>query len=127
MSDLVYIAHPYLHRSNQVQAARIQLVKQYTEMLLEKDEVIPFAPIVMTRQFAMNGVQPKRGWYEWDLQYLKRCDEMHLLCLPGWRDSEGVQLEITFCQDNEIPITYIEYTHLIWELNARTRLIEQNV
>lgn len=38
------------------------------------------------------------------------CDELVVLLLPGWRESEGVQAEIDLALELDLPIRYLEPT-----------------
>jgi hypothetical protein len=39
---------------------------------------------------------------------LSRCDDLAVLCLPGWRESVGVRAGIVFAQEIGIPVRFIE-------------------
>lgn len=47
-------------------------------------------------------------WMEQDLPLLARCDEMAVLCLDGWENSNGVKKEIAFAEEHGIPVRYLE-------------------
>lgn len=46
-------------------------------------------------------------WEKHDLNLLKRCDELWVVCMPGWDKSSGVDAEIGFARRNKIKIRYI--------------------
>jgi hypothetical protein len=47
-------------------------------------------------------------WAGIDYNLILRCDMVIVLCLPGWKESEGVQKEIAFAKQNNIPVLYID-------------------
>lgn len=100
---LIYFASPYSHDDKVI---RVQRYRQMTEVLVrvinEQDAVIPFSPIVYTHPIDYH-VNRDFDWVEWDLHYLDRCDAMIVVMLDGWTQSEGVQAEIKYCKDNDIP------------------------
>jgi hypothetical protein len=42
-----------------------------------------------------------------DLQHLRRCDELVILTLDGWRENEGVQAEIRLAHELGEPIRHV--------------------
>lgn len=46
-------------------------------------------------------------WLRQNLAFLSRCDKMYVLQLEGWEKSDGVQREIAFATEHNIPIEYI--------------------
>jgi|SRR6056297_3572297 len=47
-------------------------------------------------------------WANIDYNLILRCDMVIVLCLPGWKESEGVQKEIAFAKQQNIPVIYID-------------------
>lgn len=33
-------------------------------------------------------------WRDYDTSFIEWCDELHVICIPGWNQSEGVTAEI---------------------------------
>ena len=48
-------------------------------------------------------------WENYCLDMLKRCDEMIVICLPGWTESNGVKGEMEFCKRTGKRVTFMEY------------------
>lgn len=46
-------------------------------------------------------------WMKMDLPILKNADELHVLCLDGWRTSRGVAREIEFAEQLGIPVKQV--------------------
>jgi nucleoside 2-deoxyribosyltransferase len=47
-------------------------------------------------------------WEDDNLNILARCDMLFVLTIKGWDISQGVQSEIAFAEQNQIPIIYID-------------------
>jgi len=47
-------------------------------------------------------------WADIDYNIILRCDMVIVLCIDGWKDSEGVQKEIAFAKQQNIPVIYID-------------------
>ena len=67
-----------------------------------------FSPIVSFTGLQQPGdCSPAHGWYEFDLAFMRRCQQLAVLQLPGWDDSIGIALEIGAAIALELPIEYI--------------------
>ena len=56
--------------------------------------------------------RPGGDWEFWkrvDTDFLERCDQLVVLCLPGWDKSVGVEAEVSIARglDNIISISYM--------------------
>ena len=102
---LIYIAAPYKHENPYVRAERVREATQYAAYLIDQDEPVfsPLSHSVEIERHRRNIVSPGR-WYDIDLQILQACTEMHILTLPGWEDSIGIQYEIAMAIAHKIPI-----------------------
>lgn len=110
MKPLIYISAPYTHPDIDIVANRMFRVTKYSAWSLKNGSHV-ICPLTMGHRFCDFYNQPKDQafWIDWCLNLLKRCDEMHVLCLPGgWERSDGVQKEIAFAKEHNIPIKYIE-------------------
>ena len=47
-------------------------------------------------------------WEDIDYNIILRCDMVIVFCQYGWQDSVGVQKEIAFALQNNIPVIYID-------------------
>lgn len=111
---MIYLAAPYNDRNPQVVNDRMHLVETVLA-LLSRDGKHAFSPLLM-HYVLDKGVDLPSGFEFWDslcFDFLKRCDEMIILTLPGWDTSRGVQAEINFCVEHDIPFTYMhpEWIH----------------
>lgn len=63
---------------------------------LMNDGHIVFSPISMSHPIAKQCGLPADWdyWKENDECFITWCDELHVACIPGWKESKGVQAEI---------------------------------
>ena len=54
------------------------------------------------------GYKEDQWWYEYDVGWLSHCNEMAILMLPGWAESEGVLIEIETAESLGIKIDYLK-------------------
>lgn len=111
---LVYLASPYSHSDPAVMEERYQKTIAAAAHLMKTGMVV-FAPIVHSHEIgkrlgkqAGGAIDPNTHefWMHQDLPILKRCDQLIVLTLEGWRESKGVTEEIQFAKDNNIFVTY---------------------
>jgi len=100
-----YLAAPYRDPSLSVQEFRIQKTTEVTTYLLNNN-IYVFSPLTYSNSF-INTVTFQE-WGEFDLHILKQtCDTLLILCLDGWKQSEGVQQEIDAAIAHKLDIKYL--------------------
>ncbi len=107
--NLIYLAVPYSHPSEEVRAKRHDLVTKATAKLFEAGHHV-YSPI--THSHAMQEHLSEQAttfetWSAFDLNILNRCEELWVLTLNGWDDSVGVQAEIQYARDRNKLIRYL--------------------
>lgn len=92
---MIYVASPYSHPSAAIRVYRYREVEKYTVDLLRARSWC-FSPIVHCHKMANRHSLPFTAdyWQEYNFHMLERADALHVLKLPGWEDSRGVQAEI---------------------------------
>lgn len=107
---LGYLACPYTHRERHVMHAR------YVQIAMIGAELIKagywfYCPIVHTHPIAHYGGMPLDDheiWLPFDRPMMERCDELWIVMMDGWKESRGIQHEITIFQEMGKPIKYLE-------------------
>ena len=104
---MIYLASPYSSALQTVRHNRYIQARDYTARQLFLGEVI-FSPIVYGHIFAEAHALPTdaRSWWQFNQAMMVRAVEIRVLQLPGWSESRGVAMEISFASENGIPITY---------------------
>ncbi len=103
---MIYLATPYSHRLASVRQARFLTACRFAAKLINEG-VDVFCPIAHSHPIAMYNVADDFVfWQAWDEWFLRRCDSMTVLMLPGWDISLGVASEITLAKELGIEIKY---------------------
>jgi len=107
---VVYLACPYVHENPAIIDIRVKkATKKAAELMQEGYNV--FSPLTHSDPIA-DYIDDKNRfshdfWLKRDIQIIKRCvDEMHVLCLDGWKESVGVGMEIDAANSLGLPVVY---------------------
>ena len=106
---LVYISCPFGHSNDYIVQNRVNISNSYYAHLL-KNNINAISPLTVgnvLRTYIPEHQWDSKFWMPIDLHLLEKCDEMHVMCLAGWRNSKGVKEEIEFCERVGIPVKYI--------------------
>lgn len=105
---LTYLASPYSHQDPEVRLQRFNLAcREAAEMMMAGQMV--FSPIAHIHPIALAGNLPLGFdyWETYDRRMIEACDEVHVLLLPGWKDSKGVTAEIAIAKELGRKVTYV--------------------
>ena len=111
MSKLIYLASPYSHPNPATRQLRFDMVCEFAARLASDGKIV-FCPIAHTHPLEKYGLP--RDWDFWqrfDQPFMDRCDELIVLCLPGWKDSTGVTDEILQFKKAGKPVSFEYYDH----------------
>jgi nucleoside 2-deoxyribosyltransferase len=106
----IYLASPYSHADQEVREHRYHAACRKAAQYASKGIAV-FAPIVhshplvpyMKAEDCMNFDL----WMKLDLPILKDADELHILCIEGWRASKGVTREVEYATQLGIPVRQV--------------------
>ncbi len=106
---MIYISCPYTHPDPSVQEYRYKMSCKAASKLFAAGIVCfnPLAHSVPAVEFGGCSLTHSQ-WLAIDLEILRRCDEMLLLGLEGWRQSVGVKDELFEALALGKPVTLIE-------------------
>ena len=91
---MIYLAGPYSHPDALVREARFDAACRATADLVHAGRVV-FSPIVHGHPLVRFGLPTDWSFWQWfNTEHLRRCDEMLVLQIDGWQESEGVRAEI---------------------------------
>ncbi|MBX3399531.1 MAG: DUF1937 family protein [Gemmataceae bacterium] len=105
---MIYLASPYSHPDPAVREERFRAACRATAALLRAGEVV-FSPIVHSHPLVE--FELPTAWSFWeriDRAHLKRCDEVAVLMLDGWRESVGVREEIGIARALGKPVRFLD-------------------
>jgi Domain of unknown function (DUF1937) len=91
---MIYLASPCSHPDPLVRQARFDAACRITAELIRAGRNA-FSPIVHGHPLIRFGLPTDwTFWQRFDQEYLRRCDEVFVLKIDGWQESEGVQAEV---------------------------------
>ena len=105
---MFYLCSPYTHADRNVREYRFREACRAAAALLRRGVPI-FCPIAHSHVIARYGVPTTwEFWQHVDREYLRHCQALIVLRLPGWRDSVGVQAERELARRWGIPVIEID-------------------
>jgi nucleoside 2-deoxyribosyltransferase len=114
---LFYLASPFTHKSKYVRSRRINKVTDITIRLLRAG-IQAFSPIAYNGAWERSVYRLPCEWPFWekyDKNFLRRCDAIVVLQLPGWDKSVGVTAEIEYAIQLGMPVFYITEEQVVTE------------
>jgi len=109
---MIYLASPYSHPDPAVRDQRYLAACRATVSLLLAGKSV-FSPIVHGHPLMQLGLSGDwQFWKRHDQWHISMCDEVLVLAIPGWDESEGVQAEIEFAQRLGKVVRYYPETSL---------------
>lgn len=122
MVKKIYLACPYTDPSAYVMAVREELASAATAMLIEITGAAVYSPITHGHRIASHLPDHLRRdsdfWLNQCFPFLRACDMMLVLDLPGIERSNGVQKEIKAADEMRLPTYRINFHSLKEVYNA---------
>lgn len=104
--DIVYLASPYSHPDPEIREERYSQASYVAAMLMRNGRLI-YSPIVHSHPLTRLGLPTTWDyWRTLDETMLSRCQELLVLTLDGWENSEGVMAEIRLAKKLGMPVRY---------------------
>lgn len=113
---MIYFASPYTSDDLDIEKVRYMNVCLKMAELINKGYAI-FSPIAMYHGVSVYGNLNKdysnlskdfETWKRINHYFLSLCNELWILMLEGWEDSEGIKQEIEWAKELQLPIHYIK-------------------
>lgn len=118
MTNYIYLASPYTAYNldgsfdEALMTKRYEAVMQVTAHLAASGLTV-YSPIAMSHSMDKYlGRMHPDFWYEFDGPMLESASQLFVLCLNGWRNSQGIKAEIARATTMEIPILKLRSTGL---------------
>ena len=105
----IYVAGPYTSPKASVRHQRYMQHMAYVAELVNMGRAA-YSPIVHFHAVAINHTFPYTADF-WGIQLrtmLESAASLHLLQLPGWEKSKGVQQELIWAKELDLPIRFIK-------------------
>lgn len=105
---MIYLASPYSHEDPLIKKTRFLLAEQVTAQLILQGKFI-YSPIVHCHALAERYEMPGDFvfWRRYNIDMLKRADQMYILSIPGWDTSVGVKHEMEIAVEIGIEISLV--------------------
>ena len=104
---MIYLASPFTHVDPAIRQQRFEAACRAAAALICRGQTV-FSPIAHSHAICRYGVPLDwQFWQRHDRRYLDVCDEVVVLMLDGWRESIGVQAEITIARELGKPVTFL--------------------
>ena len=102
-----YLALPYSHNDSEVRELRFQIACLATLALMAQGHII-ICPVIHGHPLATYHSLPFdfSFWRTYNLEVLRKCDRLWVLCADGWKTSVGVQGEIAEAMTRKIPVIF---------------------
>jgi len=110
LGKFVYVASPYTHADMSMRIERFLQVVRCTGWLMNNMKKFTFfSPINQCHPIALECTLPGEWefWARFDECIMSRCDEMWILCIPGWKSSTGVNAERKIAERFNLPIKFV--------------------
>jgi hypothetical protein len=108
----IYLACPYTHRLAARRRERFEAATMAAAALMARGHIV-YSPITHGHPIGILGRVPG-DWSYWKdhcLSFLRGwAEELHIVCMPGWEDSTGVQAEIQMAADMGLPVRHMQPT-----------------
>ena len=106
---ILYLACPFTHNDPAIREHRYRTSCIAAAKLMKAGIVVfnPLSHSVPINEF-LSSVDSHEFWMSMDLPILRRCDELLILGLEGWRESRGVRAEMFEAMALAKPVTQIE-------------------
>ncbi len=105
---MIYLATPYSHPDRAVRRRRFRAACRAAGRLLQAGLMV-YSPIAHSAAIAACGLDDMdhEFWMRVDRPYLEWCSMVMVLTLDGWRESRGVNIEITQAREMGKPVSFI--------------------
>lgn len=107
IGELIYLAIPYTHPSEEVRNYRLHLVSNLAGQLMNEGHIV-FSPISHGYQIAKIHDIPT-DWEYWEKSckaFVSRSTKVIVVMADGWETSTGVTEEVKLAKELGIPIEY---------------------
>ena len=105
---MIYLASPYSHPDPLVRQIRFDAACRAAAALIKAGHAV-IAPIVQGHPLVRFGVPGDWSfWAPLAREYIARCDEVLVLQIDGWRESQGVRAELALARELCRRVDYLQ-------------------
>lgn len=115
---MIYLISPFWHEDERVRENRRMTAIRYTNSLIRKGISI-FCPLKYSKENITSNHKQEQYWLDFDIEIMRGADEVYVLKIDGWKESNGVALEIREAKKLKLPIKYISNVGSISIMGSR--------
>lgn len=106
---MLYVASPYSSPIVGIEEQRYQRVRAFTERMIAQG-FVAFSPILYCHPIAkrIGHKTDAATWMSFNMSILRRCEAMYVLCLPGWKESKGLEVELKVAGMLHMPVAHYD-------------------
>lgn len=111
-SGYIYLASPYSSVYSKIRNDRF-IAAQKAILWLLRQRINAFSPIVQWHPIAVTEKLPKdfKTWINFNHTMIRRSSAVMILCIPGWKESDGIKNEISYSKRMNIPLFFLNPDH----------------
>ena len=104
---MIYLASPYSHPDSAVMDSRHNEACKACAIMMNAGLVV-YSPIAHCHFIAVRYGLPRvwSFWKRFDTEMISKADEVLVLQLEGWQDSEGIKAEVAIAEELGITVRY---------------------
>lgn len=104
---MIYLASPYWHVDPAIRNQRFRAACRVTAEMIRQGITV-FSPVVYGHALVGHGLPGDWSFWEGhDAEYLMLCDEVVVLQVDGWEESEGMRDEVRLAAAMGKRVTYL--------------------
>lgn len=106
----IYLACPYTHKDKKVRDKRVRTVSKKAAELIEQGNIV-FSPLSHSERiskYCKADPCDQKFWLNQCLWIIDHCDEFHIFCIEGWRESKGIREELKRAIMGNLKLRYIK-------------------
>lgn len=111
LSHVAYLSSPYSHSDPDVRQQRFAAVCRAAARMMVEDRVAVYSPVAHGHSVAEQGginAMNHQFWMSQCLPFVGMVDELVVLKLDGWEDSQGIKSEIAQAEMFGVPVRYVD-------------------
>jgi hypothetical protein len=113
---LIYVAAPFTHSDPAVVTARMAAFDATVAWLIRDRRAFPISPLLLAPIVTREKLPSDWNfWQHYSRRLLGRCDELAILPLPGYEESEGLRAEVAFAQSLSLPVITLPFQIDVYE------------
>jgi len=104
----IYLAHPYSSSDPAIREQRFESANREAAKFIDDGHIV-FSPISHSHNISVYGqnANDSEFWVRQDLTFIDWCDEVVVVCAPGWAHSKGIMAEVEYAGLRGKPVRYV--------------------